>query len=609
MPIGRIDSKTGFVGNSYVKDPMDAFGQSFIELAQNIQNESNIDIFEDPKKIIRRPHTREALKEFFCNNFLDEHSQDPFINDPGYIEDQVAMMEQQFDNNADAMLEHADMGDYNPVMGLVFPVHKWILMNMVFDKGAIQKVVAEGPKFTLSVENRYLVTPDGEEIDMYLDQNKMTPAIDKSNPAKDIPFPVPLLENVDPNDNNQSTNNHDLIGLGKPLGGDPKLDSLSIKTHICGIQIAKCYIKEGEIMPVEVADGNGTMQKWIRPNGPVATANDAKEYTDVWFPVNITFAPGYSQYERTFNAPIELAIHTSASADAVIKTSLSGTMDKNKFTFICATADIKQVMLSAELDTSNHMLDTCTVKWKVETTLVEIPNAIPLSVTISPEEVKDLAALYQVNQLTKLMSLLKTTLANYKDDKIRQFLDEDYEVMPARCRGYGEFDYAPPVSYALDSLTWRYSMFFDFFDTEVTRMLQVLNDPNMVITVFGDPDLIRKITPVEYSYQTPQSIGPVDLDYRRTVVTSDKRVYQFIGSDKMRWNDTLVVILTPRNSNRVCYRIYDYQLYVSNELRNVTNPALPAVTCFERFKLQSYQAVQYRVKILNRSGLRPASQG
>lgn len=147
-------------------------------------------------------------------------------------------------------------------------------------------------------------------------------------------------------------------------------------------------------------------------------------------------------------------------------------------------------------------------------------------------------------------------------------------------------------------------MFFDAFDSEVTRMLQVLNDPNMVITIFGDPDLVRKITPIEYTYTSPSSIGPVDLDFKRTVVTSDKRIYQFIGSDKMRWNDTLVVLLMPHNSNRVTYRIYDYQMYVSNELRNVQNPALPAVTAFERFLVDEYQPVQSRVQIINRSGIR-----
>lgn len=583
MPIGKVDSVPGIVGNSYYKDPLTNYAQSFREFAKNILNESGLNLLEEPKKVLRNDCTREALKEFFTQNFLDECSTDPFMNDPAYVQDQQLMMEQQFDNDVEAVYEHADMADYNPVIGLAFPIHKNILMNMVFDKGAIQKVVAEGPKFSISMETRILVDTEGNEIDMYLEQNKMTPAIDRSNPVHHIDLTLPEMGETD---------------VLAQCGGT-KLDSLSIKTYISAIMIEKCYIAEGDIKP----DENNV----IRPNGPIATADDVGEKTDVWFPVDIRFAPGYNQYERTFNTPIEMVVRKDATNNEVIKDTLAGTMDKNKFTVICGAGKVKKVRLSAELDTSNHMFDTCTVKWRVDTTLVEIPNAIPLSVTISPEEIKDLAALYQVDQLTKIMSLLKTTLANYKDDKILQFLENDYETMPERCRGYGEFDYAPPTGYALDPLTWRHSMFFDFFDTEVTRMLQVLNDPNMVVTIFGDPDLVRKITPPEYTYQAPSSIGPVDLDYTRTIKTSDKRIYQYIGSDKMRWRDDFIVLLTPRNSNRITYRIYDYQLYVSNEIRNAANPALPAVTCFERFKLQSYQAVQYRVKILNRNGMRPAT--
>ena len=51
------------------------------------------------------------------------------------------------------------------------------------------------------------------------------------------------------------------------------------------------------------------------------------------------------------------------------------------------------------------------------------------------------------------------------------------------------------------------------------------------------------------------------------------------------------------------YRIYDYQMYVSNEIRNASNPALPALHAFERFKMMEYQPVQGRIQILNPSGL------
>ena len=135
-------------------------------------------------------------------------------------------------------------------------------------------------------------------------------------------------------------------------------------------------------------------------------------------------------------------------------------------------------------------------------------------------------------------------------------------------------------------------------------MLRVLNDPNMTVSVFGEPDIIRKITPKQYTYQAPSNIGPVELDFSKTVVTSDRRIYNFIGSDKLRNDYTMIVVLCPRNSMRITYVIYDYQLYISNEIRNNSNPALPQILAFERWKVDQYQPVQGRIKIVNPSGLR-----
>ena len=145
----------------------------------------------------------------------------------------------------------------------------------------------------------------------------------------------------------------------------------------------------------------------------------------------------------------------------------------------------------------------------------------------------------------------------------------------------------------------------DYLDDLVTRMLQVLNDPNMTVTIYGDPRIVRKVTPTEYTYQAPANIGPITLDYTQTIVNNkDQRVYNFVGSDKFRNTNELMIILNPRNTDRICYRLYDYQLYISNEIRNSANPSLPSIHAFERWLLKAYQPVQSRIKILNPSGLR-----
>ena len=585
MPIVGNTTEAAIIGASYSKDPIYPYAKAFKECAESILSESGLDIFDEPKRVYRTGSSKEAMRRFFTENCYDDNNTTLTLEEK---EDILACQEQQFENDIKAMNEHASLPDYNPIVGMALPIHKLILMNMVFDKGAIQKVTATSPKFTISLERRILVTPAGEELDMFLQQNDMTDAINSTAPFKEFELTLPEVGLTD------------ILGA---LGGAANLDNLAISTYISAINIGEVYYEVGDILPND--DG------YVTPDGEVA---EEAQSVDTWIKTNIKFNPNYGgpgHYERVLVQAVAWDAKTvdASTGDVVVEhvtDTLSATMNKNIVTVANLMGKVEKVRLKTRLDTSNGMLETCSVKWKVDTELVEIDTSIPINTTISPEEVKDLAALYQVNQLTKLMGMFKTALANYKDDMILAGLNEDYETMNPRRKTYSSFDFAPRDGYALDHVEWRHKTFFDFLDSQVTKLLQVWNDPNVTIAIFGDPDLIRKITPKEYTYQAPAAIGPVELTYTQTVVNaSDKRVYNLLGSDKLRGSDQLIVILNPRNTDRIMYRIYDYQMYVSNEIRNSKNPALPAITAFERWLLKAYQSVQGRIDILNRSGLRP----
>lgn len=578
MPIGGTRQVANVAGSSYKKDPLYPFAKTFYETANAILNEDGLDIFEEPNKVYRRKQTKETMKRFFMEDAVDT---DNPTKDEEDIEDETEMMEEQFENDTCAMFENAVLADYNPVVGMALPIHKLILMNNVFDKGAIQKVTAVQPKFTISMERRILVTPEGEELDMFLDQNRMTEAMDKTNPIKIFELTLP-----------QTEDDNDII---TEMGGT-SLDNLDVETYICGVKIEGVLIEKGDILPNE--------EGYIEKGGEIATEDIV---TDVWFRTNIRFTPNYggpNHFERTVYTPVTLRCKKEGKGLVEIKEAISGSMNRNKFNIQSTYGVVTAVRLSAKMDTSNAMIETCSTKWKVDSDIVEIGTGTPINTTVTPEEIKDIPALYNVNQLTKLMGGFKTAMANYKDDKIKEALDTSYKRMDERNSFYGKYDFAPRDGYALDHVEWRSKTFMDYLDSYVTRMLQVLNDPNMVVTVFGDPEIVRKITPKEYSYQTPSNIGAVTLDYSQTIVNqTDKRVYSFIGSDKMRGTNELMVILNPRNSERIMYRIYDYQLYISNEIRNIANPALPSIHAFERWKFVEYMPVQGRITILNPSGL------
>ena len=576
MPIiGERPNKSTRLGEGYKNDPIRAYAAAFSDLAKNILTEEAVDLFLEPQKALRQKAASAAIENFFVEESCDP---DSFRGDARAYDDHINMMHEQFVNDKEAILEYAPMAAYNPVVGMTFPIHKRILMNTIFDK-AIPKFVATVPKFTISMETRTLIGPNGEEVDMWKDQLKMKDLIDSTAPFVDIPVDLTTPQ-VD----------MDVLALMGATGDE----NLDISTYISAVGIKRTVV-EGDVY----YDTDSNTDK-------IAVGTEGEKI--VWFPVKKNFTLGYGEIDRQLMEPVDLFFKDGTKAHDI----LSGYMKKNKITLMAAigaagsggVAGVSMVKLSAKIDTSSAMLKTCQVAWSVKTDLVEIPPAIPINTPVSPEEVKDIGALYQINQLTKLMSLFNITLANYKDDKIKEYLDESFLTTPDSDKFSKAFDFAPREGYALDHVEWRYKTFMDALDTHVSFLLQVIRDPNMTINIIGRPDLIRKIKPTEPVYSSPSNIGPVQLDFTRTITTDGNRVYQFISSDKLTNDNNLIVILCPRNSERIIYRIYDYQMYVSNEIRNMNNYALPAIHAFERWKFVEYQPVQGRLRILNPMGYR-----
>ena len=569
---------TAKIGSGYSKDPLFNLASAFVESAQNIVTESGIELFEGSRALQARSSI-DTLRNFFIENSCDPDSFESVEDYNSYLE----AMGEQFENDRLGILEYSPIGAFNPVIGLTFPMHKNLIMNNVYE-AAMEKKVAVSPKFTLTMEMRYLVTPDGQKIDVFKEQNLMTAAINKTVPWYDITITLP---------ENGTTDVFATVG-----GTSPQFDAVSIETFI-----DKVYV------PVTLQTGD------INP----LTGKAVADTTEIKYPINVDmhFTPGYggsgygnAGFQRTLmdnvNTTITIVNESNTATQTIeVNEIISGAMHENKFyisTLGGTASSIDSVNLRSRIDTSNAMIQTCSVKWDAITTLVEIAEAVPYNVPISPQEVKDISALYNVNQLTKIMSIIKLAMGNYKDDTIKAFIDDSFERLDDTQKTSGVFSFKPRTGYALDHVEWIHKTFMWDLDSYVTKLMQVLNDPNMTITVFGCPDLVRKITPTEYTYQSPSNIGPVELDFVRTISTSDRRVYQFIGTDKKRWDDDLNIILKPRNSERMIYCLFDYQTYVSNEIRNIANPALPAVHAFDRFKMFEYQPVQGRITILDRNG-------
>lgn len=563
----------------YSENPMYAFSESYLNLVNQVYDGSTISFYEDPVRAVNNRSAKQALEEFFLSESYDVN--DPSMT-PEAVQEHEEDMRQLFENDCKAVLEHTNPASIAPMIGMAFPMHKFIMMNMVFDKGSIPKFVAEKPKFTYDTEYRVLVDTQGNELDFFRDQNKLTAAIDATAALTYFDMTLPMGEDVEI--------------VHDKLGGLAHADHLSIETSLYAFKVPGVYIRPGELLPNE----NG----YVERGNEVATEGTT---ADIWVKLDYPFLPGYGRNtERTLTRHVVFEYYTAEDSEkTVINETFTGTMRNDRLQISTISGRSYEVRIKSRLDTSNARATTCSVRWKHDTEMVEIPNAIPINTTVSPDEVRDISLLYNVNQVTKIMSLTKTVMANYKDDKILEKLNESWSRMDDTNSEYDAFDFCPREGYALDHVEWRYKVFQDFFQSFVQKLLQKYNDPNVTIAIYGDPDTVAKITPdsQNVTYQSPASIGPVELDFTKTVVNARRHVYTFIGSDKLRGSDEFIVVVNPRGSDKIMYRIYDYQLYISNEIRNADNPSLPAIHSFERWHFVEHMPVQGRVKLLNPSGI------
>ena len=563
--------------SDFSKNPMYEYASKFYDVQKNILNESKIDYAFEPAKATTFPSVQNSLKKFFVEgSFIGDASADPEA-----YQDNMNMMNEAFINDIQAVRENAvaGMNNYNPMIGLSLPMHKYLMMNCVFAQ-AVPRFVAKAPAWTETMETRYMVTPDGTRIDIANEQNKIFGAWKSANKPVEVAIALPEKNQVDI--------------LGTYFKTSKELHNLSVATHISAIAVED-YVHTGDPI-VKINTGKS-------PAEVTEAVAESDGVNLVWKPWKAEFNPGYGEANRIIVQPVDIIV---TDADGTTEKEFHDTIfaSQTRNMFEINAASIKAVKMFARFDASSRTLKTNRVEWAERSTYVQIPENDGITVPVTPEEVKDIGALYGINQVTKYMSIIKDILVNVKDDDIKEHLDESFMRLDDDHKLARTYDMAPPQNYLNTYVEWNKSVFMNQLDNFVTGLLTVLRDPNMQICVIGRPGIIRNLTPVEYTYTTPSSVGPVELDFHKTVVTSDKRVYNFISSDKLWGNDELMVLLIPKNTNRIVYRLYDYQMYISNEIRDAQNPSLPALTAFQRYKFFGFQEVQGRIMIANPGGLR-----
>jgi len=268
------------LGAGYELDPIREYAEAFNNTVKNIVATESIDYYADTARALKTDSAKSALRKFFIEGSYDANAMKPYEVE-AFVKEQNLL----FENSYNQMVSEASsLASYNPLIGMALPMHKNILMNMVWDKGGIPKKTADGPKIVRTMEIRKLVKPDGTEIDMFTEQNKMTAAMRSVNPWVDVELPVGEIGETEI--------------VSQFLNGSETLDHLDVETYISAVKIPGVYYAEGDVLPGD--DGFVPVS-----GGTIATSATAGEY-DTWYRVKFRMAPGYGDIKRQIQRPFTI---------------------------------------------------------------------------------------------------------------------------------------------------------------------------------------------------------------------------------------------------------------------------------------------------------------
>ena len=266
MPCVGERKNPNTMGN-FAKDPMSKFAAAFCDTQNAIMKEAKVDYSADPARATAFPEARQALKEFYLENSVIGDAKNMSAEE---YEDNVNMMSEAFTNDVQAVRENAvaGMNNYNPLIGLSLPMHKYLMMNCVFAQ-AVPRYVAKAPSWTETMETRWMVTPDGKKIDIANQQNQIFSAWKSANKPVEVGIALPELKKTDI--------------LKDYFHVDKVSHNLSVATHISAVAIEE-YVKTGADV-IEI-DGTGKITE-------KKAATDGKAI--VWKPWLAEFTPGYGE--------------------------------------------------------------------------------------------------------------------------------------------------------------------------------------------------------------------------------------------------------------------------------------------------------------------------
>lgn len=561
-----IEQEPTRVIGSFVGDKQVDFKNGVKSLFEGFRGAYSIDAVDDLVKVLKVDALKEDYKQRLLGDVLEESFDDPYY---ALIPQKL---EQLFENSAlEIVREASAVGQLSPIVGISLPILKKNFLEC-HSKDIVMTEVPSKPIVKVAFERKFLKDKTGNKYYIpdifYNDSYKEVLAMAKGKTISDAWYPVRDTD----------------VTASLPIQDLPIM-SLSGGTMEARDQLAYDFCIEALRIEVPNADGSGVVLK------------DFDGY-------NIQPDMG-SHNSFTFRVKV------NGDNGAVVEDIVTGMVDlyAGKVSVASTAGKIKQVKFGGHLSNENN-LETVELDRERETREWKIPDGQRINTGLTIEKIKDYKALFDIDVTTDIIADMSTTLTQFEDSYILDFLDDslnkwkDKKDLPfGYTDGFVEsanFSCTPPSNVFVTPSQWISTELKYYLNRHIDQLKVKLRTVDIMFVVYGHPNNITLIQDdVKWVIDEDTKIGGIQLDYAFGVMTTNKNRIHVVSSLKVPQDKGLRVVAYPVSKETITFKHYKYSLNIENIYRNPFTPLTPNVMGTSRYLMSEVLPVQGQFTLQN----------
>lgn len=224
---------------------------------------------------------------------------------------------------------------------------------------------------------------------------------------------------------------------------------------------------------------------------------------------------------------------------------------------------------------------TSTVDWTFLQYQIQIPLRPHVSIAITEDKKLSMMQNFNVDYQTRALKLMHELLSHQEDAEMLKFMRDDLVVAQkaATFNKVYNIDTVPPTGiFAADPRKWVLDNLKDQIEMSCYALQDVLKEKQVMFILFGNPINCKWLDDSSFEWtKGKKHNGSIDMNHN-IWFSNSKRDIKVVSSNKFKVSEGLQMIVIPLVGDKMTYKHYVKDYYMTDKLRTVAQSNAPHIT-------------------------------